>query len=409
MKSRNVLHHAVFGLLIGWACAPSFGADWKQFRGTDNSSIGDANDLPTTFGENANIAWTKSLPGRGLSSPIVIGERVVVTASSGADQDRLHVLCFSARSGEQFWERQFWATGNTTCHPKTSMAAPTPASDGQRIFAFYSTNDLFCLDLDGNLLWLRGLTSDYPNASNSVGMSSSPVVVEDVVVVQIECQSDSFVAGIDTNTGENIWKIDRPRGANWASPVVLPLGPRGAKAVLLQCAGGVAAVEPRTGKKLWEVEGKCSTIPSAVVAGDTIFVPVDGLAALKMTGPTDKPEVIWKEQRLGPSTPSPIVYQDRVYIINGAGVLNCADAKSGAILWRLRLKGPFSSTPVAARGLLFIANEEGTVHVVRPGDQEGAIVGTGNLGEMILCTPAVALDALFVRSDGKLWKVAKSL
>jgi hypothetical protein len=164
------------------------GADWTQFRGTDTTGVS-ADKVPTRIAES--IAWTADLPGRGLSGPIVVGDQVILTASSGFNQDRLHVLSFSAKTGELNWERQFWATGRTMCHPKMCNATPTSASDGQRIFAFFSSNDLACLDLEGNLLWFRGLTHDYPNASNSLGMSSSPVVVGDTLVVQVENDSQS--------------------------------------------------------------------------------------------------------------------------------------------------------------------------------------------------------------------------
>ena len=137
--------------------------------------------LPATLGKE-NIVWTANLPGRGVSSPIVVGGKVVVTANSGPRQERLHVLAFDAKSGRELWHRQFWATGRTLTHPVGANAAPTPASDGKRIFAFYSSNDLIALDLDGNLLWFRGLAHDYPKAGNDIGMSSSPTVVGDTVV-----------------------------------------------------------------------------------------------------------------------------------------------------------------------------------------------------------------------------------
>ena len=171
------------------------GADWPQFRGADSSGVAADSNLPTEIGEN--IAWSAELPGRGLSGPIVVGGRVLLTASSGYQQDRLHVLCFDAKSGKKLWERQFWATGRTLCHPKMCNATPTPASDGKRVFAFYSSNDVICLDLDGNLEWMRGMTHDYPNASNSLGMASSPVVAGDTLIVPVENLSESFTAGLD--------------------------------------------------------------------------------------------------------------------------------------------------------------------------------------------------------------------
>ncbi|MEZ6108579.1 MAG: PQQ-binding-like beta-propeller repeat protein [Pirellulaceae bacterium] len=114
--------------------------------------------------------------------------------------------------------RRFWATGRPFSHPTSANAAPTPVSDGERIYAFYSSNDMVCLTLDGDLVWYRGLTFDYPKAANDVGMASSPVIAGDVVVVQIENQGDSFVAGIDRLTGETRWRHAAPRKPTGARP-----------------------------------------------------------------------------------------------------------------------------------------------------------------------------------------------
>src|SRR2546423_944859 len=150
------------------AALPLHAADWRQFRGPRGNGVSDESDLPVTLHREKNIAWKIDLPGRGLSSPIIVGDRIFVTCSSGRKQERLHVICFNATDGSKLWERQFWATGRTTSHPKTSVAAPTPVSDGERLYAIFSCNDLVCLDLDGNLIWLRGLTRAYPNATNSL-------------------------------------------------------------------------------------------------------------------------------------------------------------------------------------------------------------------------------------------------
>src|SRR5678815_997269 len=117
------------------------GANWPQFRGPLGNGVAEGLRLPAPI-DAGSITWAVDLPGRGLSSPIIIGDRVFVTCSSGPKQDRLHVICFNAADGKKRWERQFWATGRTMCHEKTSVAAPTPASDGKRIFAIFSSNDL---------------------------------------------------------------------------------------------------------------------------------------------------------------------------------------------------------------------------------------------------------------------------
>ena len=180
-------------------------ADWLNFRGPNGSGYApDLTNVPTELSESTE-AWKVPLPGRGLGTPVVVGDKVFVTAASGPDQKQLHVLCFSASTGEPVWERRFWATGRTMAHKKTNVAAPSPASDGEFVFALFSSNDLICLDLDGNLRWMRGLTLDYPNASNSLGLASSPVVAGDTLIAQIDNDSESFAAGFDILTGEPKW------------------------------------------------------------------------------------------------------------------------------------------------------------------------------------------------------------
>jgi outer membrane protein assembly factor BamB len=306
------------------------------------------------------------------------------------------------------WDRQFTATGRTMTFPKICNATPSPASDGQRVFALFSSNDLICLDLDGNLQWYRGLTYDHPNVSNSLGMASSPVVIGDTVVAQVENDSQSLATGIDVATGLSRWTIERPKRANWTSAVTLTKE-TGAddNLVLLQSSAGIAAIDPITGKSAWNYDAGASTIPSAVVSEGIIYLPSQGITALQPPKGSANPEVLWKGNKLGPGTASPIAYDGRLYTVNAAGVLIAADLKTGEEKWKLRLEGPFSGTPIVADGLLYIFNEKGVGQVIKPGDTSGEVVGSNDLGEMFLCTPAVSGGAIYIRSDSTLWKIAK--
>jgi outer membrane protein assembly factor BamB len=386
------------------ACAGVLtGADWLQFRGNNANGVSSESDVPTSM---ENIAWSVELTGRGLSGPIVIGDRVVLTSSSGFEQDRLHVRCFSTKTGKELWERQFWATGRTQCHTRISVASSQPASDGKRIFAFYSSNDLACLDLEGNLLWYRGLGYDFPNASNSLGMASSPVVVGKTVVVQVESDAEAFAIGIDVETGLARWRIERPRAANWTSPTVLRGKTRADDLVVLQSSKGLSAVNPMTGEEAWSYQGGASTIPSSVIFENIIYAVSNGITALKPLPDSTAPELVWRNSQLGPATASPIVYQNKLFTVNKAGVLSCADLDKGERQWQLRLDGPFSGTPVAAGGHLFFVSEKGTAQAVDVTGEQGKIVSKHKLDEMILCTPAFSGGALYVRSDKHLWKIA---
>lgn len=382
------------------------GADWPQFRGPNGNGVSAESDVPTALALTNAGSWKVNLPGEGLSSPIIIGNRVLVTCSSGLNQQRLHVICFNAVDGAKLWERRFWATGRTMCHEKTAVAAPTPASDGKHVVAIFSSNDIVCLDLDGNLIWFRGLGRDYPNASNSLGMSSSLVIAGGVVVAQVESQSEAFTAGLDLKDGVNRWKLERARGPNWTSPVVVKTG--ASEFVALQSSKGIVAVEPGAGRIMWHYTNSASSVPSSTPDGSTLLVPSQGLTALDLGVAGEPPKPRWRSNQLRPGTPSPSVIGGRIFALNDGGVLTCGSAATGERLWQLRLKGPFSASPVAAGDFLYCANEKGLVQVVDTTKPEGAVVHELELGEPIIGTPSIANGAIYFRSDGHLWKVGKS-
>ena len=395
---KRTLSPFLFLLLLS-----SLHADWLAFRGSQGNGSFDQT-APASLSLKSRDGWSQALPGRGLSSPILVGDLVVLTASSGPNQETLHILAFDARSGSPQWERKFKATGRTICHEKTCVAACTLVSDGKALVAQFSSNDVFCLDLQGQLLWLRGLTFDYPNAANGLGMSSSPVLAEGVAIIQVENDADSFTFGLDLANGATLWKKDRPRGANWTSPIVMRT--KGREIVALQSKDGLSAIEPSSGEEIWSFDGGASTIPSSAWSElGLVLVPSNGLTALKMNATGERPEKVWTDNKLKPGTGSPTVVKDKVYVVNGANVLSCAEITSGKILWRLRLKGPVSSSPVANSDRLFLFSETGLGQVVVLGKSEGKVIGTVDLEDTILCTPALASDGLFVRSDNKLWKL----
>lgn len=386
------------------ALAPLAAGDWTQFRGPGGLGSSPETGLPVKWSyskdKSENIRWVAELPGRGLSGVVVANGRAYVTACDGPEQRRLMVLCFDATNGKKLWQRSVLATGGTGCHPKTSMAAPTPVTDGKNIYALFATADLVAYDADGNLLWYRSLTGDYPAITNQVGMAASPVLAPGLLVVPMDNSGDAFLAGIDLKTGKNRWKVERPRDINWVTPVV-----RGNE-VLFQGADELVAYDLESGKRNWGyAEGKLSTIPSPTLGEKgEVLVPGGELVALKPGAAGESPEVKWKSARLRPGSYStPLAYQGKVFSLNGTGVLQCADAKNGKLLWDVRLKGPISASPVAGDGRIYIVNEKGQTQVVKVSDKEGVIESTNDVGDEILATPAIADGAIFLRSDKHLF------
>jgi outer membrane protein assembly factor BamB len=397
---------ALLGLLMA---ARLVGAsDWPQFRGKGGTGVSTEIGLPTYWSPTENIRWKTALPGRGVSSPVVAGGRVYVTACSGAAEDRLHVLCFDITSGKQLWARQFWATGPTICHPKTCMAAPTPVAADGRVYALFASGDLFCLDPDGLLVWCRTLAHDYPAITNHSGMASSPVLVGETLVVPMENPGDSFVVGIATSTGKNRWRIGRPRDNSWTTPLVWTR--QGRTELVLQSGPKLSAHDPQTGRERWSwSEKELAKIPSPVAAEGLVLVPSrDELIALRPDeGAEPTAQLAWRSAKLKPTTATPLVHRGRVYVVNSVGILTCADIASGKVFWRERVKEPFSASPVLANDRLYLVNEDGVTTVVQLGD-EPHILGANSVDEGVLATPAVASGALILRSDKHLFCVGSS-
>jgi len=331
----------------------SLAADWTHFRGSDSTGVGSGDAVPLPLGPKPHLAWQVDLPGRGLSSPVLVGNRAFLTASSGQKQNRLHVLAYDAKTGQKLWQRTVWATGPTDSHPKTCMAAPTPASDGKYLVALFATNDLICVDLDGNMQWIRSLHLENPNATDGRGLASSPLIISSTVIVQCENQNASFAAGIDLVTGKNRWRRDRPREVNWSSPIAIPGKSPGHRLALLQGSNKLSACEPLTGKEVWEIERKWHPIASSVITGTMLLVPgEEKLCAYELQADAAPPKLLWEQARLNPTTASPVVSNGKIYVLRGS-ILTVGELKTGKVLSQLRLNGNFSSSLVVAGGLLF--------------------------------------------------------
>jgi outer membrane protein assembly factor BamB len=380
--------------------SPVLADDWPQFRGPGGSGASAEKELPLEWSKDRGLRWTADLPGRGLSGPVVVGGRVYVTASGGFEDGELRVLCFDAASGKKLWTRSFIATGPTLCNGKTCMAAPTPAAgpDGT-VYALFATGDLVALDRDGNYRWARSLCLDYPTIGNNVGMAASPVLAGSVLLIAMENTGESFAAGLDAATGRNLWKDARAAKINWTTPCVFEAG--GRTQALFQSGDEITAYDPLTGVRLWNLAGKFSTIPSATAGEGLLFVPGGPSVALRpAAGSASK---AWDGDRLPSATASPAFYRGRLYTVNSAGVVTCADAKDGAVLWKERTPAPHSASPVFAEDRLYLANEKGVTTVLGLGGPEAKILATNDLADPIIATPAISGGAIFLRSERKLY------
>lgn len=378
-----------------------FAADWNQFRGPQGNGISQETGLPVKWDAQQGIAWKADLPGKGLSTPIVVGNTVYVTACSEREGSRLHVLAFDAKKGKELWRRSIIATGGTACHPKTNMAAPTPVASDKGVVALFATADLVAFSPEGDLLWCRSLVGEDPRITNQVGMASSLAMAQDTVLVEMETAASSFICGLDFATGREKWRHPRGKGVNWTSPMVV--NHKGTMLALFLAPSGLTACDPATGKILWNyAETPGASIPSPTVGEEMIYSPGNPLVALKAAPTGVNPEVAWKSNKGIGTYCSPVVYQGKLYGVSSVGI-NCLDAATGKELWTHRVKGPFAGSPVAADGKIYLVTEEGVTVVLKAGTDQPEVLANNKLGETILCNPSISGGKIFMRSDSTLW------
>jgi outer membrane protein assembly factor BamB len=381
--------------------------DWSGFRGPNASSYDPQASPPVEFdhGTMKNVAWKMEMPGRSVAGAIVVGDKVITTSSGGVDNQRIYITAVDLASGKRAWQQEMVCRGRPFSHPTSANAAPTPVSDGKNIYAFYSSNDLLCVDMNGQIVWYRSLSTEHPKLMNDVGMGSSPVIVNDVLVVQAEAPTESYLFGIDAKSGKSLWKIDRPKLMNWTTPVVIDAD--GPQPWVLTSGGDVIGVDPKTGHKLFTMDSPASTIPSAVASRDRVYVPVGGLTAYQIGSHGTTPTEIWKSKKLGPDNSSPVVVGDKLWVVKSS-VLTQASTETGKDEWKLRLAdaGSVWATPVICGDRAYIFGDSGRCFVVKIGGEKGELLATNELGDAVLGSPAVASDSLIVRSDRYLWKLS---
>jgi outer membrane protein assembly factor BamB len=380
-------------------------AEWAQFKGPNATGVSPDKNLPLEWGKDKGLKWKVELPARGVSSPVVFGDKLYITCSSGNRDDRLHTLCFDANTGKKLWHRQLQATGSTAAHPKSCMAASTPVADENGVYALFNTGDLAAYDADGTLRWYRSLVGDYPTITNQVGMAASPILVKDKLIVPMDNAGESFLAAVDVKYGKNVWKVERPRDINWVTPLTRTVGD--VTEIIFDAPSGLAGYDSTTGEKRWSSKLTRGSIPTATIDGDTIYAPVGGVSAIKLGAKGPEGEPLMKAKDVQPGMPSPLLYMGKLYAVSGQGVVSCADAKTGKTLYKERLKGAFSASPIAGDGKVYFLNETGSCSVIDAKADTFEVLATNDLGGETLGTPAIAGGKLYVRSDKALYAIGK--
>jgi outer membrane protein assembly factor BamB len=414
--------------------------NWPGWRGPSSNGISLLKNIPASWSAEQNILWKAPVPGRGHSSPAVWGDRLFLTTDTEGDvlsgagpvkhrlegqpfvhpdsvggnrKHTLEILCFDVGSGKLLWRRlAYQGPVFDDIHKFNSYASPTPVTDGKFVYAYFESQGLYKLDFEGNLIWKTSLGGI---ATLGVGAGGSPVLFEDKILILADQDEGegSFLAAISTQDGKLAWKVTRKAQVTWTTPVVIEFGKQ--PELIVPATEHVIAYDPRSGKEIWRAEGLDNNVVHTPVFGHgMVYVssgyPKKKTMAIRLDPAWKGDRVAWKFEKGTGYIPSPILYGDYLYLLTGAGLLTCLDARTGESKYeakRFPSPGQFTSAPVAFDGKLLITSSDGDTYVVKAGPVH-EILATNSLGEQVFASLALAGDSIYIRSAQALYRIRQA-
>ncbi|MCH2375878.1 MAG: PQQ-like beta-propeller repeat protein [Planctomycetes bacterium] len=416
--------YRVLRLLFGVAFFSSslVAEDWPQFRGPGGQGHAASTVLPLHWSESENVVWKVFVPGVGHSSPIVSGDQVWLT--SAVDDGRsLRVLCFRRPTGEVVHDLELFRLDEAgKAHSKNSYASPTPVLDEERVYIHFGHVGTACVSRSGELVW-KTVALDYVQPYSG---GSSPVLFEDLLILNCDGSDRQFVVALDKRNGEVIWKSDRQHllvhdqniggsagfmKQSYATPLVVEV--HGVPHLISPGADHVSAYDARTGREIWWLGYKgFSEVIRPVVGHDLVFVggfenisqPV--LYAIRPTGSGEigRTHVEWALKKGAPHVPSPLLVGDELFLINDRGIAICLDAKTGVEHWKERIGGNHFASPIYAGGRIYCFSEEGKTTIFAASKQF-SLEAENQIDGGLMASPAVAGSSLFLRSETQLYRI----
>ena len=393
---------ASLGLFL-FSCTLAFAQDaandWPWWRGPNHNGIAAGGQhLPTKFSDRENVAWKVPLPGRGHSSPTVVGQRIYLcTADESAKVQSM--LALDRASGKQLWKTQVSQGGFPKIHRKNTHATCTLACDGKLLFAAFCHHDqveAVALTLDGKIAWRRVLGPFKPR-QYQYGYAPSPAIFNQLVIYAVDCDSGSTMAALERSSGKPAWNTPRPRRTSYSSPIVGKVA--GKDQVLISGGDMVAAYDPASGKSLWTTQATTmATCGTMIWAGDLVFAsggyPKAETVCIKADG---SGKVIWKNNHKCYEQ-SMLVHEGHIYAVNDTGVAVCWKASDGTQMWAERLSGPISASPILAGGNIYQTTERGKTYVFKPKPDAFELVAENQLGDEGFATAAFCGNSIYYRT-----------
>jgi len=422
---------------------------WPSFRGPHASGVAEGQNLPDKWNGKTgeNILWRTPIPGLAHSSPVVWGNRIFVTTAISSDpkasfrpglygdgdasKDRsVHrwmVYALDKQSGKILWERvAYEGEPIDKRHIKSTYANSTPVTDGRIVVAWFGSQGVYAYDVNGKLLWKVNLgrvdMGAYDIPTYEWGPASSPIIWKDLVILQCDTQTDSFIIAFNADTGKAVWKTKREEIPSWGTPTVATTSK--GEELVANASNFIRGYDPRTGKELWRL-GRSSqiTAPTPIFADDMLVVvsgrgPERPIFVVRAgargdltlpDGKTSSDTVVWSRTGRGSYMPTPLIYNGILYVLANNGTFDAYNLKTGDEIYRQRLPlvgSGFSASPIASDGKIYLSNEDGEILVVSAGDKFNHI-STNSMGELLMATPALSDGVMYVRSAESLFAVGR--
>lgn len=368
--------------------------DWPQWRGRYNDGVAGEQELVSQWDEQSNVRWRTEIPGRGHSSPIVVGNHVYLATADDVNQRQM-VMSFDRQTGSPNWTTAVHEGGFPAArqvHKKATNANGTVACDGSRLYVNFLNQDAImatALDLDGNIVWQQELGKFV----SKFGYAPSPILYKSLVIFAADNRGGGYLVALDAQSGEIAWRIKRADVDTYSSPMVANVG--GQDQLLISGCDAVTSYDPASGNQNWRTEciaqATCGTI---VTTKDRIFAsggyPERETVCLAADG-----QRIWSNE-VKAYEPSMLVVGNRLVAVNDDGIAYCWSIDDGQQLWRKRLGGNFSSSPILVGDKIYVSNLKGDTFVFRAEDQYEQIA-KNRLGNDCYASPAVSSSELFMR------------
>ena len=396
---------------------PVASGEWAQFRGPGGQGHAPGSQPPTEWSERSNIVWKTELSGLGHSSPVIQGDQVWLTTAA-ADGSRLGAIGLNVVTGELLRSvTLFEPLQVEEIHQSNSYASPTPVISGERLFCHYGRYGTACIDTSsGEILW----TNDELVIEHQGGPGSSPVLFEDLLIVNCDGADEQYVAALDVNDGRIRWRQDRSAPfrdnpiTHRAFATSLLIEHAGKSLLLSPGADQLHAYDPATGDELWHVRYVgFSTVPCPAFGNGVayfctgFFEPQLWAVGVEGSGDVTDSHVAWRFPGAVPETPSPLLVDEKIYLVSNTGVGTVVDALTGDRVSQFRLGGNYSASPLYAGGHIYFFSEEGLTKVVEPG-RRPRVIESNRLAGGIKASPAVTGNALILRTDSALYRIEES-